>query len=367
MKGTYYSCKKILRHNADINIIYGTRSNGKSFSVLQQAVEDFINGVGGLAYIRRRSTEIKKSLVDKYFRDPNFVKWLEKRTEGKYNNIFYKAGDLFICKKNGNEIDKESITLFGAAFSLQDAEKEKSLHYEFCYNLLLEEALTREKYLEKECVVLENLVSTIQRNGAARLWLVGNTVSRLCPYFEYWSLKNVRAQKVGTIADYRIAVPSTDENGEPCTLEKFIAVEYAENTVDHSASLALGKSRNSISGNEWESGEHPHLFFKLEDAEVLYTCFYEYMSFCFKMMILFYDDAPYLYIYPFTRQDLRLTKSRDIFTEKFETVENRWNRATLPQHNLMRDLIRKNKVVYPNDLSGDEFLQCLKSFNPFRA
>ena len=360
----YYSVKKILRHNADINIIYSTRSNGKSFSVLKNATEDFLNGKGGVGYIRRHSVDCKKSKVDKYFRDPNFIKWLEKETDGKYNYIYYRAGDLFICKRNGNEIDKESVSLFGAAFSLQDAENEKSLHYEFCYNLILEEALTRKKYLEgdKEPIILENLVSTILRNNGGKLWLIGNTVSRLCPYFSYWGLKQIRTQKVGTIEDYHITIKVGDEN-----VDKYISVEYAENNIENKNSIIVGKARNSITGNEWEHDEHPHLFFKLEDAEILYTCFYEHMAFCFKIQILFYKDAPYLYIYPFTRHDVRLTNTRDIFTERFETAANRWNRSTLPQHALIRDLIRNNKVLYSDSLCGDEFLQCLKTFNPFRA
>ena len=359
----YYSLKKILRHNADINIIYSTRSNGKSFAVLQNAVEDFLNGVGGFAYVRRKNDEIKKSEVDKYFRDANFLKWLEERTEKKYNCIFYKAGDLFICRKEKNVIDKDSVTLCGAAFALQSAESVKSLHFEFCYNIIYEEAITRKRYLDNEPSELEHLISTIQRNGAARLWLIGNTVSRVCPFFNYWGLPHIRTLKAGTITDYKASFKDADGN----THEVFIAVEYAENTADHSKSIAAGKSRGAINNNEWEHDEHPKLFFKLEESEVLYTCFYEHMAFVFKMQILFYNDAPYLYVYPYTRDGLRLSKNRDIFTERFETEPNRWNRCVLPQHELMRKLIRDNKLIFSDDLSGDEFLQCMKTFNPFRA
>lgn len=359
----FYSCRKILRHNADINIIYSTRSNGKSFSVLQNAVIDFLNGVGGLAYVRRRTSEIKKSLVDKYFRDKNFIKWLEEYTNHDYNNIYYKAGDLFICRVENGVVVKDSVKLFGSAFSLQDAEKDKSLHFEHCYNILLEEALTRKQYLDNECVILENLVSTIQRGGTARLWLVGNTVSRVCPYFQYWGIKNVRTQKPSTIEDYKITISSEANNN----IEKFIAVEFAENKTDISNSLAVGKARGSITGNEWEHEEHPTLFFKLEESEILYECFYEYMSFCFKMLLVFYDDAPYLYIYPYTREFLRVAKHRHIFTQNFETESGRNNRMWLNQHKVMRDLLRNNKAIYSDALCGDEFLQCLKSFNPFRA
>lgn len=359
----FYSCKKILRHNADINIIYGTRSNGKSFAVLQNAVIDFLNGVGGLAYIRRRTSEIKKSLVDKYFRDKNFIKWLDEYTKHEYNNIFYKAGDLFICKTEKGEVIKESVKLFGSAFSLQDAEKEKSLHFEHCYNLLLEEALTRKPYLENECVILENLVSTIQRGECAKLWLVGNTVSRVCPYFSYWGIRNIRTQKPDTIEDYKILIDGENDT----KIEKFIAVEFAENLTYTGNSLVVGKARESITGNEWESDDHPTIFFKLEEAEILYECFYEYMNFCFKMLLVFYNDAPYLYIYPYTREFLRVAKNRHIFTQQFETERGRSNKMWLNQHKVMRELLRTNKAVYSDKLCGDEFLQCLKSFNPFRA
>lgn len=358
----HYSVKKILRHNADINIIYGTRSNGKSFSVLQNAVIDYMQGVGGFGYVRRRTAEITKSKVDKYFRDPNFQKWMEEYTDGTYNTIFYRAGDLFIAKKENGEVIKESVALFGSAFSLQNVEENKSLHYEFIYNILIEEGLTRQKYLEEEPTLVMSLLSTIQRNGRARLWFVGNTVSRVCPYFPEWGLANFRNQKVGTIADYKKVV----DNGDGTTRDVFISVEYAENTADHNNSLAFGRAAKAVTGNEWESDAHPHLFFRLEDAEILYTCYYEYMNFCFKLQILFYGDAPYLYIYPYTRQEVRAARGRELFTQEFETVSGRWNKACKPQHDLIRKLLATNKAVYSDDLCGDEFSQCLKSFNPFR-
>ena len=40
MKEKYYTLNNILTYNADYNIIYGERSNGKTTAVLRYALED---------------------------------------------------------------------------------------------------------------------------------------------------------------------------------------------------------------------------------------------------------------------------------------------------------------------------------------
>lgn len=42
-KQKFYSLDNILSHNATYNVIFGERSNGKTYSVLKLGLENFVN------------------------------------------------------------------------------------------------------------------------------------------------------------------------------------------------------------------------------------------------------------------------------------------------------------------------------------
>ena len=49
----YYSLKRILEYNATYNIIFGERSNGKTYAVLKYAFEEYMKTGHQLAIVRR--------------------------------------------------------------------------------------------------------------------------------------------------------------------------------------------------------------------------------------------------------------------------------------------------------------------------
>ena len=61
MKNKFYTLDNILKENADYNIIYGERSNGKTTAVLSYALRDSINSgyKNQLAIIRRWEEDFK--------------------------------------------------------------------------------------------------------------------------------------------------------------------------------------------------------------------------------------------------------------------------------------------------------------------
>jgi len=66
-KPKYYSLDRILRHNAIYNVIIGERSNGKTYSVLKYAINEYFNGNGGeLAIIRRWQEDIRGMRAKEY-------------------------------------------------------------------------------------------------------------------------------------------------------------------------------------------------------------------------------------------------------------------------------------------------------------
>lgn len=86
------SNKKVIHYNMDnidkigarINLIYGERSNGKSYQVKhKKAVEKYLKTGKRFILLRRLREEISSEKIEQYFQDVDIVKL----TNGKYNCI----------------------------------------------------------------------------------------------------------------------------------------------------------------------------------------------------------------------------------------------------------------------------------------
>lgn len=88
-------------------LIYGEKSNGKSYAVKHLAIYNYINNHKKFILLRRWKADISTAWVEKYFNDVD----VEKITSGKYNSITVWRGDLFFNKldEKGKSLEKEKI------------------------------------------------------------------------------------------------------------------------------------------------------------------------------------------------------------------------------------------------------------------
>ena len=86
-KEQFYSLTNILTHNADYNVIYGERSNGKTTAVLRYGLVDHINSgyENQLAIVRRWEEDFKGKNGQQMFENIVHLGWVEDLTKGKYN------------------------------------------------------------------------------------------------------------------------------------------------------------------------------------------------------------------------------------------------------------------------------------------
>ena len=57
-KPVYYTTDKIEKKKATYNVIFGERSNGKTFALLKKCIKDFFNDGSQMAYVRRWKEDI---------------------------------------------------------------------------------------------------------------------------------------------------------------------------------------------------------------------------------------------------------------------------------------------------------------------
>ena len=95
----YYSSKNIREKNALYNIIFGERSNGKTFDILKIAFEDFINSgeENQLGIIRRWDEDFTgansaRTCYDSLICDGRGKNQIKIISGGKYDGVEYSAG-----------------------------------------------------------------------------------------------------------------------------------------------------------------------------------------------------------------------------------------------------------------------------------
>lgn len=261
----YYSLDRILKCGADYNIIFGERSNGKTYACLQYLLEQFVTTGKQAAYIRRWREDLRGKRAESLFANHVSNGYVETLTGGKWNTIKYVGGKWFLAFKDENDKITADQTPFCYGFCLSEQEHEKSSSYPNITTIVFDEFLTRRYYLPEEFMLFMNMLSTIirQRNDV-KVFMLGNTVNKFCPYFTEMGLNQISVQEQGTIDLY-----SFGEDGAK------VAVEYCATIQQEKESNKYfcfdNQKLQMITGGKWELAVYPHLPCKYKPNEVLFV------------------------------------------------------------------------------------------------
>lgn len=264
---TYYSLKKILAKNADYNVIFGERSNGKTYAVLHYAIQRYIEDGSQFAYLRRWKEDVIGRRATQIFSSLESNNDIYKLTDGEYSKVHYYNGAFYLAnydkKLKKDVFGNEPI---GYTFSLSDNEHNKSISYPKINVVIFDEFLTRRYYLIDEFITFMNVLSTIIRDrNNVKIFMLGNTVNKYCPYFSEMGLRHVKQMKQGTIDVYKYG-----DSGLT------VAVEYTGNTKKKKSNKYFAfdnKNLQMITNGAWELALYPHLVERYKQTQVLFTYF----------------------------------------------------------------------------------------------
>lgn len=258
----YYRLNKILQFNADYNLIIGERSNGKTYACLKYALDNYIKTGMQSAYIRRWREDITVKRSNSLYKPFD----IRKETDGVWGYVVFRQGSFFLANYDSKAKKYVyDIKPFMYAFALSNVEHDKSTSYPYVTTVIFDEFITRQYYLKDEFILFMNVLSTIirDRNGV-KIFMLGNTVNKFCPYFGEMGLKHVTSMKQGSIDVYKLD-----------SLK--IAVEYCANTGNTKKSNKFFAFDNSklemIKGGSWELDLYPHLPFKYKPKDIIFTYF----------------------------------------------------------------------------------------------
>lgn len=341
-KQNYYSVQNILQENADYNMLLGERSNGKSYSVKHQCIDDYVKKQFGFIYLRRYTVEIKNFMVNAYFNDVD----VKKATNGRWEAIDVYRSGIYLCNFVEGKLVRE--VQCGLVMALSTATHYKSMSLLEFKNVIFEEFITDELYLDNEPAKLQQLISTIARRERIRVFLIGNTISRLCPYFNEWQLIHIPKQKQGTIDIYNMTTDQI-EDGKPVVVK--IAVELCENSGNNSK-MFFGVRSKAITSGTWESDVQPHIPYPYKECQKLYTFTVIKFNMTYMCEILKHEKEMFIFVHPTNK----ITTNRIIQEEYSPNMLVTQRLIVLTKgDDIAIKLIRMNKLCFSDNLTGSEF------------
>lgn len=354
---TYYSTAKINKKKATYNVIFGERSNGKTYALLKQSVKSYFEDGSQMGYIRRWKEDIVGRRAQQLFAGLNENGEIKKISKGAYDGVHYHAGKFYLCTYDDNgKANYSDVDIVAYSFALSDGEHDKSTSYPKIKTIVFDEFLTNKVYLVDEFVHFMNSISTIVRKrDDVVIYMLGNTVNKFCPYFNEMGLDNVAKMEQGTIDVYHYGNSSLT-----------VAVEYCASTASTKTNNKYFAFNNPklemITGGAWELSIYPHLPKKYSFKHILFTYYIIFSDNIFQCEVIDVDGNPFTYIHAKTTP-IKDEEEALIYSLEPNHKIN-YNRSVYKPLNYIQKRVLwffvNDRVFYQNNSIGDAINNYLK-------
>lgn len=199
-KDIFCNARDVLPHNCILNFILGAKGCGKTYGALTYCISDFLKKGNKFIYLRRYDTELTE--LNELFTTIN-VEEFNDYVIGARGKNFYVAKMEDLMDEKTNEIKmgklyKEEYHC-GKAIALSSTVKLKSKDFVKYNKVIFEEFIIMQQhvyYIKNEPKVFMELIDTIFRHRKVRIFLFGNNMTTINPYFIYFNIKNPKTKGI---------------------------------------------------------------------------------------------------------------------------------------------------------------------------
>lgn len=355
----YYSLKPILSKKCMYNMIIGERSNGKTTACLRYGLERYLKDGSQIAVIRRYHEDFRGKrgavLFDTLCHNGLGKNEVKEMTKGKYDGVYYWSGRWYLSYYD-KELQKRipAPEPFALAFCLTETEHEKSASYPYIRTIIFDEVLTRNTYLPNEFLLFTSVLSTLIRSRGPdegiKIFMLGNTVNKYCPYFAEMGLKHVTKMQQGTIDIYRYA-----------NQQLTVAVEYCESAQKHGgkksdAFFAFDNSSlQMVTSGIWELGMYPHNTTEYKSKDIIFQYFIIWEDEMLHAEIVNTDKGVFTFIHRKTTP-IKDENKDIIFDKEYHQQDNYFRNIAKPATNFGRKIwwfFQSDNVYYQDNEVGE--------------
>ena len=347
-KQVHYNMDSIESKGAIYNLIYGEKSNGKSWQVKhKRGVLKYLKTGKRFVLLRRWREDITNLWIEQYFADVDVAGL----TKNKYNCIIVYRKVLYfaIASAEGKVTRGDKIGYVMALSTEQHYSGGSFLDVE---DIIFEEFQERGQYLRDESKKLEILYSTIDRKrGVTRVWLVGNAISKINPYIQDWDLdKVIRKQKQG---DIDVVTIHNEEN------DVSIAIEYCKSSGGKQMSI----KNQMIDKGIWQCDEQPKLKKSYKEYKKIFTIGFFFKGFKYLGELIKDNETgeKIWFIKPYVKDFKEKTVIiSDVISQspywKCDIYNTNFKNQKL---NEILKTFREDSIFYSDDLTGTEFKKAI--------
>lgn len=356
-----------IRERLRMLFLFSVRNVGKSFGVKKKLLERWLeDNSREIMLLRRFDRDLVNDFAAGYFSDSALKEWLEKASKGKYNAVRTYRGQMIIEKQNADGT-RENGKRLGFCYSVSQAERLKSNSiFQNVEDIVFEEFVATGMYLSKEVELLNSIISTVARDRDIRVWFIGNSIDRDCPYFREYQLTNIPRMKPGTFDIYNIKTGTFDDDGNEGELR--IGVEFCERPTKSLSNMFAGSHASGITGSVWVCESKPHLNEDIDNFSKIYTVFFERGLLSYRADLLSSNKGDFFwYVSPKTKDFSPLYKFKpgDRVVSENASVDCFWTTRLIglsEYENKIFDLMKNGKIFYSDNLTGTEFERALAAF-----
>jgi len=347
----YYDIKPLfdLCPNASYYMLLGMRANGKSYQCKKTVLQDAWINKNMFVYLRRFERHIKQQMVTDYFKDCDEM--VKDITEGYRDGVIAYQGYIYFYHydpDNGKIVRDEAIGRYCALNLRQMYKSQVFTGGDIYYSYIMYEEFIADKgevYLDQEPRALQQFVSTVSRQEACKVLLIGNTLSRVSPYFSEWSLEGTLNMKPGEKQVYHYHVDNEVID---------VAVEMC-GAVSYKNKMFFGTASKQIVSGEWDVNDMPHLPRPKTDYIKCYEVLVEYKTFKFIIELLVEPKTGGLicFIYPHTSTRKVLRVLSKVFSDN-PLKSAKLDLKRRPEQ-LIYECFMLGKVCYSDNMTGTDF------------
>lgn len=348
----YYTHNRLFEYCPDAHyyMIFGERSSGKTYDLMKYCLEQYVKDGSQFAYLRRWDTDIKGQPIRTLFANLVANKEIQKITKNEYNDVYFYGGSFYLSFYNSEKGTRvNSPEPIGFVFALNNMEHDKSSSWPHVNNIVFDEFLARKSYLVNEFVAFTNVLSTIiRKRDNVKIFMLGNTVNKFCPYFKEMGITNLKKMVPGEINVYKYG-----DSGLT------VAVEYTDGRDSINPSDVYFAFNNPklkmITQGAWELDIYPHCPIKYRPKDIKFTYFIEFDDEYLQCEIVKANKCLFTFIHQKTTP-LKKEDKDIIFSQRYDPRKN-WRRIIHKTYDKIGEVIWKqfvtDSVYYQDNEVGD--------------
>lgn len=330
---------KIWQADCIYNLIWGERSNGKTFGALEAMIEKYFVTGRTFAYVRRWADEITLRQLNDLIRPLNIAGVVERLSDGRYEKIVVKNKKFWLAnhddKTDTDVLDEEPI---GHAMALNTWEHDKGGSDPRLGTIHFDEFMTRSGYLKDEFVDFCHVVSTLKRKKTdVKILMTANSVNRKNPYFDEMGLtdgkNSVYKMKPGDVQLW--------QQGEigPSILCVMTDSQIDDEFRKEDAYFSFNNPQlKMIQSGEWELAQYPHCPCDILPKDIVCTFFIDFDTQLLQCEIVSTDDGNYFCFIHEKTTPLKNPNCDIIFSDKIDPRPNWSNNILRPTNNIMKKI-----------------------------